>query len=169
MSAVLNQSKSADDLQTQFDKQLTYLLSGQAEKDGSEAIARGRASGLAYDLGKQNLAQAIWSKGVFTVTGMPTFSQFRAGYEAHPQAFSEFHGTHFPAGGTAFSNAAGTFAYGLDVAVRGKDALAGGEPSAVGYWTEKSLAAAGFAAQAVQLNQAIISGTKLESVKAPAL
>ena len=126
MSAAINHSTPAEDLQTQFDKQLTYLLSGQAEKEGSEAISRGRAAGLAYDLGKQNLAQAIWSKGVPTVTGMPTFAQFRAGYEAHPEAFAEFHGAGFPAGGTAFSNAAGTFAYGLDVAVRGKAALAGG-------------------------------------------
>ena len=170
MSSPVTKSAPAEDLQTQFDKQLTYLISGQAEKEGSDAIARGRAAGLAYDLGKQNLAQAIWNKGAVNVTGMPSFAQFRAGYEAHPDAFAAFsQSVHFPAGGTAFSNASGCLAYGLDHAARGKAAQAGGDVTATGYWGEKALAAAGFAEPAVRLNQAVVSGTALGVTKSPSM
>lgn len=155
-------TESNQTIHEMFEQQFAYLNSGKAEREGSRAIAAGRAAGLAWDDGQENLALAIWQKEVAPVTGMPSFAEFRAGYKAHVDDFGEFADRHnYPAIGTAFSNAAGSYAYALDNAVRGAAALAGGEAQWAGYWGAKALQAAGFPAQAEQLDKAIQSGTLL--------
>ncbi len=157
-------------IRTAFDNQLSYLNSGRADNEGSRAIAAGRAAGLAWDLGKENIAQALWSKEIPNVVGMPSFAEFRAGYEKNKAAFEAFdYGEDFTASGTPFSNAAGSYAYALDNAARGKEALAGGETKWVGVWGAKALVAAGFVDKAEKLNAAIISEQKMSVAPAKGL
>lgn len=156
--------------QAAFTKQHDYLNSGMAELEGSRAIAVGRAAGLAWDAGMEKIAKAVWDKEIPSAAGMPNFIEFRKAYEVHHNAFGEFEtgeGKAFTAVGTPFSNAAGSYAFALDNAVRGNEALAGGAPQWVAYWGAKALEAAGFKEQAVQLNHAIMSGALLARQKAP--
>ena len=134
----------------------------QWDGQGSRAIAIGRTAGLALDLGKETIAQALW-KEIPSLTGMPSLAEFRKGYEANPQAFAEFGDLkHFPAGGTPFSNAAGSYAFALDNAAKAtKPAVVDSEEYWAGHWGEKALTAAQFPTEAVQLNQAILDGKQL--------
>ena len=134
----------------------------QWDGQGSRAIAIGRTAGLALDLGKENVAQALW-KEIPSLAGMPSLAEFRKGYEANPQAFVDFGNImHFPAGGTAFSNAAGSYAFALDNAAKANTPA--GEDSVeywAGEWGAKALTAAGFPQQATQLKQATHAGKAL--------
>ncbi len=153
------------DIQAMYERQFAYLNSGKAEVDGSRAIAAGRAAGLAWQAGHKTIAQAIWSKEIPAVVGMPSFAEFCAAYEDNQLSFLEFADPkNFPIPNTAFSNAAGSYAYALDNAARGKAALAGGESGSVGDWGAMALTAAGFLEKAKQLNAAIVNGVLLDIV-----
>lgn len=131
-------------LTTLLDSQLAYTISGEAAKDGSVAIARGRTAGLAIQCGLPATAKQFWAQ-VPALSDMPDFDTMHARYAANPEAFATFGDAgHFSAPGTAFSNAMGSYAYALDYLSRGEQALAGGEAQWICHWGAAALRAAGF-------------------------
>lgn len=131
-----------------LDSQLAFTLSGDAAKEGSEAIAFGRSAGLAAEAGLPKLAATMWAK-VPTLLNMPTLDEFIAGYNTHSANFATFGDSeHFPAGGTKLSNALGSYAFALDYLHRGDTALGKGNAKDVCDWGATALKAAGFAEKA---------------------
>jgi hypothetical protein len=161
-----------------FDTQYQYLSSGAAAKEGSVAIAAGRTAGMALDAGLEKIASEIWRQYIPNVEGMPSLQDFYNGYKhnKYQGGFARFqtgvpnpdhpnNAIGFPHPGTVFSNAAGSYAFSLDVAAKGDAALAGGEREPTAKWGMAALCAAGFQAQAQQLHDAIISGVNLNIAK----
>ena len=153
-----------------FDAQLAYTLNGV--KEGSPAIALGRTAGLAQMIGLPAVANTMWSEleklpkdttrpSPSVLGKLPSLEQLHNAYQANPNAFAAFADPQtFPAGGTAFSNAIGSYAFALDYIGRGNAAIAaGGDPKWVGHWGAQTLAAAGFAAQAAQLERLVAQKT----------
>ena len=139
---------------------------------GERVISIGRAAGLAWDMGQEKVAQTIFNE-VPLLAGMPRLAQFRAGYEAHKDAFAEFAtgSVAYPtAPGTPFLNAAGSYARALHYAAIAKE-RAGGD--SVEHWAgmhgANALLKAGFPKQAAQITHAIESGVALAAVKTPTM
>lgn len=148
-------SPSMTQLKTLFKQQYRYAVSGAAAKEGSPAIALGRAAGLAALIGEPESARQLWEQHYPPAT-MPGFDDFYRGYQQHEAAFADFaNPSHFPAAGTAFSNACGSYAFALDYLSRGQAAVAnGGEPQWVCHWGAQALRAAGFPQQAALMETA---------------
>ncbi len=163
-----------------FDGYAANLKNPSFDSD-QRIISVGRAAGLAWESApasegqERNLwlsrAQAIWNE-VPVVAGMPSFADFRAGYEAHQDAFAEAFktgSTTYPtAPGTPFSNAAGSYARALHYATIAKArAGANGPEHWAGVHGVNALTAAGFPAQAQRIHDAIENGVALEVVNTP--
>ena len=142
-----------------FDDQLAYTL-GRAENDGSPAIALGRTAGLAKILGLEKTAAHFWNQlgqlppQTKPAEAMPGLDDLYSAYKNNPAAFSRFANKgEFPAPGTDFSNAAGSYAFALDYMRRGEAAIAnGGEPFRIYDAGAGALHAAGFEQQAAKLD-----------------
>jgi len=132
-----------------FDSQIAYMLSGV---QASPAIAYGRSAALAKMLGFDSIAKEASAK-IAKIDGMPSFEEFYTGCLAHPENFGAFADkVNFPELGSAFSNAAGSYAFAMDYLANGEQALAGGQPEWVCKWGATSLHAAGFEGQAKKLD-----------------
>ena len=120
-----------------------------AEQD-AKAIAAGRAAGAALEAGRREDAAAWWAQ-LPVVAGMPTLAEFAKGFEANAGKFGDWSSAvHFPAGGSAFSNACGSLARVLVYASHGVKAQKGSD--AVEEWAYdwgiRALRAAGLEAPA---------------------
>lgn len=168
-----------EQIKTLYKGMYRYLSSGEAAEEGNPIIAAARAAALAKDAGLDNIAEAISSKYIPNVKGMPSFKEFRKGYEENKdkEGFKRFEtgvpDPRHPTGaigfrhpGTKFSNAAGSYAFALDAAANGDAAFKnGGDREPTGNWAFDALTAAGFPEQAKILQEAVIAGIQLETVK----
>ncbi len=139
-----------------YEQQKRYTDSAQgAAAEGSIAIAYGRTAGLAHEVGEDAVAAEYWAK-LPAMTDMPTLAEFTRAYAAAPHQFMHFSDSkNFSAGGTALSNALGSYAFALDYLQNGAAALRnGGEPEWVCKWGAYALRCAGFEQRAKIVEQA---------------
>ena len=149
-------------LQQAFDLQVTHMLAHP--NDGSPAIALGRSAGLAKQLGYDRLAAQLWNQ-IGQLPGqanalpaqLPNLDDMHRAYSQNPGSFAEFAKTeNYPAPGSDFSNALGSYGFALDYARRGKTAIVGGgEPQYIASWGAQALSSAGYANQAGALAQLV--------------
>jgi len=165
-------SNSAEQL-AQEDRQLAFslrvltegpnkvLVDANGKREGSEAIAYGRGAAIALERGDKEAANRMWDAVVNASPTaqldqvFPSIEQFVAGAkqnaEAVKAAFSKEATTS--QNDLPISNAAGSYAFGADVLLRGNAAfVGGGELGATKEWGVKALMSAGFPEAAVELN-----------------
>jgi len=138
------------------------LVDVSGKREGSAAIAYGRGAAIAYangddatgDLLSCNLLGLSPNAGELDAK-LPSLKEFTAGAQTNITALTEYR-PGSPAGfqvDLPVSNAAGSYAFALDLLLRGNAAvLGGGEPDLVKAWGVNALEKAGFKDAAQELD-----------------